>query len=103
MTPLCRRSEAIAGRMLSTRNCVHQNRRQPARSAHIQPPYGFSAGGKQIGKRGQLQEWIEDYGENEPQHRHVSHLYSLYPGHDISLKVTPELAAAVKKSPRTAR
>jgi alpha-L-fucosidase 2 len=52
----------------------------------------------QIGKRGQLQEWIEDFGENEPQHRHVSHLYSLYPGHDISLKVTPELAAAVKKS-----
>ena len=52
----------------------------------------------QIGKRGQLQEWIEDYGENEPQHRHVSHLYSLYPGRDISLKVTPELAAAVKKS-----
>ena len=52
----------------------------------------------QIGKRGQLQEWIEDYGEPEPQHRHVSHLYSLYPGHDISLKATPELAAAVKKS-----
>ena len=52
----------------------------------------------QIGKRGQLQEWIEDYGENEPQHRHVSHLYSLYPGHDISLELTPKLAAAVKKS-----
>ena len=52
----------------------------------------------QIGKRGQLQEWIEDYPETEPAHRHVSHLYSLYPGHDISLKSTPELAAAVKKS-----
>jgi alpha-L-fucosidase 2 len=52
----------------------------------------------QIGKRGQLQEWIEDYPETEPQHRHVSHLYSLYPGHDISLKGTPELAAAAKKS-----
>ena len=52
----------------------------------------------QIGKRGQLQEWIEDYAETEPQHRHVSHLYSLYPGHDISLKSTPELAAAAKKS-----
>ena len=57
----------------------------------------------QIGKRGQLQEWIEDYGENEPQHRHVSHLYSLYPGHDISLELTPELAAAVKKSLELAR
>jgi alpha-L-fucosidase 2 len=52
----------------------------------------------QIGKRGQLQEWIEDYPETEQQHRHVSHLYSLYPGHDISLKTSPELAAAVKKS-----
>jgi alpha-L-fucosidase 2 len=52
----------------------------------------------QIGKRGQLQEWIEDYEETEPHHRHVSHLWSLYPGHDISLKTTPDLAAAVKKS-----
>ena len=52
----------------------------------------------QIGKRGQLQEWIEDYPETEPQHRHVSHLYSLYPGHDISLERTPKLAAAAKKS-----
>jgi alpha-L-fucosidase 2 len=52
----------------------------------------------QIGKRGQLQEWIEDYPEAEPAHRHVSHLYSLFPGHDISLKATPEFAAAVKKS-----
>lgn len=52
----------------------------------------------QIGKRGQLQEWIEDYPETETAHRHVSHLYSLYPGHDISLKTTPEFVAAAKKS-----
>ena len=52
----------------------------------------------QIGKREQLQEWIEDYDESEPQHRHVSHLYSLYPGHGISLKDTPEFAAAAKNS-----
>jgi alpha-L-fucosidase 2 len=52
----------------------------------------------QIGKRGQLQEWIEDYAETEPAHRHVSHMYSLYPGHDISLNATPEFAAAAKKS-----
>ena len=52
----------------------------------------------QIGKRGQLQEWIEDYDEFEPQHRHVSHLYSLFPGHDISLSGTPEFAAGAKKS-----
>jgi alpha-L-fucosidase 2 len=52
----------------------------------------------QIGKRGQLQEWIEDYSEAEPTHRHVSHLYSLYPGQAITLKTTPELAAAAKKT-----
>jgi alpha-L-fucosidase 2 len=52
----------------------------------------------QIGKHGQLQEWIEDYDETEPQHRHVSHLYSLFPGRDISLSSTPEFAAGVKKS-----
>jgi len=52
----------------------------------------------QIGKQGQLQEWIEDFDEVEPQHRHVSHLYALYPGDDISLSSTPEYAAAAKKT-----
>lgn len=52
----------------------------------------------QIGKRGQLQEWIKDYDETELQHRHVSHLYSVYPGHDIDLEGTPELARAAYKS-----
>ena len=52
----------------------------------------------QIGARGQLQEWIEDYPETEPDHRHVSHLWALYPGHAISLRKTPELAAAAKRS-----
>jgi alpha-L-fucosidase 2 len=52
----------------------------------------------QIGKRGELQEWIVDYPENEPAHRHISHLYSLYPGHDIDLRFTPELAGAARKS-----
>lgn len=52
----------------------------------------------QMGKRGQLQEWIEDYPEVEPAHRHVSHLYALYPGHDINLKSTPAWAAAAQKS-----
>ena len=51
-----------------------------------------------IGRRGQLQEWIEDYDETEPQHRHVSHLYALYPGHDISMESTADLAAAAQKS-----
>jgi len=52
----------------------------------------------QVGARGQLQEWIEDYAEAEPAHRHVSHLYALFPGHGISLEKTPELAAAARKS-----
>jgi len=52
----------------------------------------------QIGRRGQLQEWIDDYSESEPEHRHVSHLWGLYPGHEISLRGTPELAAAVRRS-----
>ncbi len=52
----------------------------------------------QIGKRGQLQEWIEDYPETELQHRHVSHLYSLYPGHDIALGTTPEFASAAQRT-----
>jgi alpha-L-fucosidase 2 len=52
----------------------------------------------QVGARGQLQEWIEDYAENEAKHRHVSHLYGLYPGHMISLHGTPALAAAARRS-----
>lgn len=52
----------------------------------------------QIGHKGQLQEWIEDYPETEPDHRHVSHLYALYPGNAISLDKTPALAKAAKRS-----
>jgi alpha-L-fucosidase 2 len=54
----------------------------------------------QIGKAGQLQEWLEDWDlqASDIHHRHVSHLYGLFPGHDITLRSTPELAAAVKKS-----
>ena len=47
---------------------------------------------------GRLQEWIEDYGEPEPGHRHMSHLYGLHPGRQITPSGTPELAEAVKKS-----
>jgi alpha-L-fucosidase 2 len=54
----------------------------------------------QIGAAGQLQEWLEDWDmkAGDLHHRHVSHLYGLYPGRDITLRGTPELAAAVKKS-----
>jgi alpha-L-fucosidase 2 len=54
----------------------------------------------QIGSEGQLQEWLEDWDLRAPErrHRHVSHLYGLYPGRDIHRRDTPELAAAVKRS-----
>ena len=48
----------------------------------------------QIGKHGQLQEWLDDWDEIEPQHRHLSPLWGLYPGHEISPELTPALAAA---------
>jgi len=51
-----------------------------------------------VGSLGQLQEWLEDYGEAQPDHRHLSHLYGLYPGHEITPDGTPELAAAVRKT-----
>ncbi|MBN8460791.1 MAG: glycoside hydrolase family 95 protein [Verrucomicrobia bacterium] len=48
-------------------------------------------------KTGRLQEWVEDYGEAEPGHRHVAHLYGLHPASQITPK-TPELMAAARKS-----
>jgi len=54
----------------------------------------------QIGQAGQLEEWGHDWDLNAPEmnHRHVSHLFALFPGHEISLEQTPALAAAAKKS-----
>jgi alpha-L-fucosidase 2 len=51
-----------------------------------------------IGKHGQLQEWSEDYDENEPGVGHVSHLFALFPADEITLRGTPELAAAARVS-----
>lgn len=51
-----------------------------------------------MGTKGQILEWIEDYPENEPEHRHTSHLYGLYPGHSISRVDTPDLAAAAERT-----
>ncbi|MDO5036613.1 MAG: glycoside hydrolase family 95 protein [Porphyromonas sp.] len=50
----------------------------------------------QVSDKGYLMEWLEDYEEIEPTHRHVSHLYGLYPGDQISTHHTPELAEAAK-------
>ncbi|GHO46082.1 glycosyl hydrolase family 95 catalytic domain-containing protein [Ktedonospora formicarum] len=51
-----------------------------------------------IGRHGQLQEWNEDFEEHEPGHRHMSHLYGLYPGEQITSEQTPELFQAARKS-----
>jgi alpha-L-fucosidase 2 len=55
------------------------------------PPY-------RIGKHGQLQEWLKDFDEAEPGHRHISHLFALHPGHSITRRGTPELARAARVS-----
>jgi alpha-L-fucosidase 2 len=54
----------------------------------------------QIGKAGQLQEWLEDWDmqAKDVHHRHVSHLFGLYPSWQINTRDTPQLAAAAKKS-----
>ncbi|MEH7901401.1 glycoside hydrolase family 95 protein [Rhizobium laguerreae] len=53
-----------------------------------------------IGANGQLQEWLEDWDMQAPEmhHRHVSHLYGLYPSWQIDMDRTPELAAAARRS-----
>ncbi len=63
-----------------------------ATRARLAPP--------QIGSAGQLQEWLEDWDMQAPEihHRHVSHLFGLFPGHDIDVRRTPELASAAKRS-----
>ncbi len=57
----------------------------------------------QIGAQGQLQEWLEDWDARAPeqQHRHVSHLYGLFPSDQITLRGTPDLAAAVRQTLET--
>jgi len=49
-----------------------------------------------IGKYGQIQEWLEDYDEKEPGHRHISQLFALMPGNQITPRGTPELARAAR-------
>ncbi len=47
-----------------------------------------------VGKHGQIMEWAEEYEEMDPGHRHISHLFALHPGSQISSRHTPELAEA---------
>jgi len=51
-----------------------------------------------IAADGRLMEWAEPFIETEPQHRHVSHLFGLHPGRQISRRATPELCVAAERS-----
>ena len=52
----------------------------------------------QVSEQGYLQEWLKDYKEVEPQHRHVSHLFGLYPGTMLTQSKTPELMDACRET-----
>lgn len=52
----------------------------------------------QVGRHGQLQEWSEDWDDPDDEHRHVSHLYGLHPGDQITKRGTPDLFAAARRS-----
>lgn len=54
-------------------------------------PYG-------IGRQGQLLEWSQEYQEADPHHRHLSHLYGVYPGNEINRDDAPELLEACRRS-----
>ena len=54
--------------------------------------------GPQIGSDGRLMEWREEFAEAEPGHRHISHAFGLHPGEQFTLRGTPQLAGAVRKS-----
>jgi alpha-L-fucosidase 2 len=51
-----------------------------------------------IGSDGRLMEWSEEFKEEDPGHRHISHLFGLHPGKQITLRQTPELAQAARKT-----
>ncbi|HWS89681.1 MAG TPA: glycoside hydrolase family 95 protein [Pyrinomonadaceae bacterium] len=51
-----------------------------------------------VARDGRVMEWLEEYGEPEPTHRHVSHLWGLYPGDEITPGRTPQLADAARKT-----
>jgi alpha-L-fucosidase 2 len=70
-------------------NMDDEMRHQSAAVLEQLPPH-------QIGSFGQLQEWLYDFKEAEVTHRHIMHLFAVYPDDDITLRKTPELAEAVK-------
>jgi alpha-L-fucosidase 2 len=80
------RITAEAAQLLAVDEPLRQ-RIQAARE--LLPPF-------QIGRKGQLQEWLHDYEEQDPAHRHTSHLCAVYPERQINPRLTPELADAAR-------
>ena len=72
------------------------SRRSTRHSASAWPPCGKRFPAPAIGKHGQIQEWAEDYDEPDPGHRHISQLFALHPGDQITMQGTPELARAAR-------
>jgi alpha-L-fucosidase 2 len=78
-----------AAKLLKTDAAFSASLREKLKSI---PPVGV------ISKDGRIQEWLEDYKETDPQHRHISHLYGVYPAGLITPASTPALAEAAKKT-----
>ncbi len=84
----CLRATMEAARILGTDNDFRSALSDTISRLH---PY-------RIGSKGQLQEWYFDWEDADPQHRHQSHLFGLYPGHQITPGTTPKLAAACRRT-----
>ena len=56
-----------------------------------------------VGSRGNIQEWLYDWVETEPTHRHISHLYGLHPSNQITKRGTPRAVHRRAADPRAAR
>ena len=97
-----RTASATASRSSGT--CSPTTSRPPTPSARTaptarrSPPCASRLVAPKIGKWGQLQEWMTDRDDPKDQHRHTSHLFAVYPGRQISLTATPELAKAAAVS-----
>ena len=86
LTRLLQAAEILGPSALTSDTDLHTR----ARAALTQlPPF-------KIGKAGDLQEWPEDYIQNEPGHRHISHLFALFPDDQITPRNTPDLAHACR-------
>lgn len=84
----CLQDAAAAARVLGT---DREFRRQVNHTLDRLLPY-------RVGRQGNLQEWYHDWSDQDPRHRHQSHLFGLYPGHHLSVEATPELAKACART-----